>query len=140
TTKVIDLYSLFSYDAGLTFKTSAADSALVTPVVSGSGILAFKFHKTPAEGEKFSTKITVTAENAVGKTCSLTFDLTYLRLANVDFWTDVKIEKDAADSSFADVEHIVAEDSIVISGKLTVPKDSDGVVLNVKYGENEICS
>jgi len=140
TSKVIDLYSLFSYDAGLTFKTSAADSALVTPVVSGSGILAFKFHKTPAEGEKFSTKITVTAENAVGKTCSLTFDLTYLRLANVDFWTDVKIEKDAADSSFADVEHIVAEDSIVISGKLTVPKDSDGVVLNVKYGENEICS
>ncbi len=138
--KTLDLYSYFNYNAGLTFTASSSNTDLVTTTVGDDGKLSFTYKKTPEEGETLTSKITVTAKNALGETCELTFTLNYVRSAAVEYWTDSAIKDDYAESSLADVEHIISSDKIVFTGTLTVPDGSKGILLNVYEGDETIYS
>ncbi len=136
--QALDLYDYFNYDDGLTFEASSSDTSVVKVSASSSGILSFEYQKTPEEGESLTSTITVIAQNAIGESCTLTFTLNYTYSDAVTFWTETEIENDYASDSLAKVDHIVSQDSITISGNLTVPENSEGVTLNVYHGETLI--
>lgn len=129
--KALNLYDYFSYDDGLTFTAASSNTDLVTGSVSSTGVLSFTYLQTPEEGETLTSTITVTAKTADGTTCTLKFTLSYVNSESVEYWTETSVKNDYASESLADVAHIVTQNEIVFSGKLTIPEGSKGVLMKV---------
>ena len=126
--ETVDLSKMFTHGNDLEFKAVSSDSKVADIAIDAKGILSFKYDTVPEDGQSLTADVEIEAEDRAGNKVTLKFRLTHRRNAAVI--SDVTVTGDYAEKSLADVEHIIAKDTLEMKGKLTAA-DGKAAILNI---------
>lgn len=131
--ETVDLSKMFTHGNDLEFKAVSSDSKVAELTIDANGILSFKYNTVPEDGQSLTADIEIEAEDRAGNKVTLKFRLTHRRNAAVI--SDVTVTDDYAEKSLADVEHIIAKDTLEMKGKVTAAEGRTPILNVTRNGE-----